>query len=410
MIDERLKQWASPVQVRNIDAVIRHGGVAAAARALDVRETTIRKSLRAVRRKAAAQGFSPEHGLNSVIPEPFVARGHSTLEKLNPDGSRTQVLQWTKTRLDDEQYREMLAAAVDSFVNDNVAPLAPLSKGPRVYCDDIIPWINIGDAHFGMLAHASESGEDFNLEIAETEMKAAIGLVIDEMRPTERIVIQDMGDFTHYENTSKVTEKSRNPLEVDRTMPDMIRVYSRTMRWIVEKALTKARHVDVIINQANHSRSNDWWMAELLRVAYGHTGRVHVLNNDQPFIAYRMGETLVMCHHSDLVKPNQLANIMTTDFREDYGQTRFHYVDIGHIHHGMVMKEHPSVKIESFNQLARADNYAYQHGYRSRNSLTVIFRSTKYGEIGRRVLSIEELQERVFGGIKPVERSVFRAA
>lgn len=410
ILDEKLKQWASPTQARYIDAINEHGGKKPAGRVLGVAPSTIREAIKAVEKRAAAHGYAPAHGLNSIIPEPFVARGHSTLEKVGPNGEREQVLQWTKTRLDDEQYQAMLTAAVESFVNDNVAPIAPVSEGPAFYRDDIIPWINIGDAHFGMIAHASESGEDFNLEIAENEMKAAIGLVIDEMAATERLVIQDMGDFTHYENTSKVTERSRHALDVDGTMPEMIRVYSRTMRWLVEKALTKAKHVDVIINQGNHSRSNDFWMVELLKVAYGHTGRVHVLNNDQPFIAYRMGQTLVLCHHSDQVKPKGLADVMTTDFRKDYGETTFHYVDVGHVHHGMVMKEHPSVKVESFNQLARADNYAYANGYRSRSSLTVIYRSTKYGEIGRRVLSLEELQERMFGGIKAATRTVFKAA
>ena len=77
------------------------------------------------------------------------------------------------------------------------------------------------------------------------------------------------------------------------------------MRFIVDLALTKAANVDVIVNQGNHSRTNDMWMAVLLRAVYGHTGRVNVLNNSSPFIAYRMGKTLVMTHHSDTAKPNR---------------------------------------------------------------------------------------------------------
>lgn len=409
MIDEKFKQWATEAQARAIDAVNKHGSKRAAARALGIHRRAIDKALSGVEKKAAAQGYAPDYGLKSPIPAPFVARGHSsleTMEEYNPLTGRTLKQQWTKTRLDDQQYQEMLAAAVESFVNDNVDPIKPKSKGPAAYRDDVIPFINIGDAHFGMLAHASEVGFDFNLEIAEREMRAGFGLVIDEIPPVERLVIQDMGDFTHYENTSKVTERSRHALDTDGTMPDMIRVYSRTFRWMVEKALTKAKHVDVIINQANHSRSNDWWMRELLEVAYGHTGRVTVLNNDSPFIAYRMGKTLVMCHHSDLVKPKGLADVMTVDFKEHYGQTDFHYVDIGHVHHEMVVKQHPTVRIESFNQLARADKHAHESGYRNRSALTIVFRSKLYGEVGRRTLSIQELQQKCFGKIITAQRPV----
>jgi hypothetical protein len=270
------------------------------------------------------------------------------------------------------------------------APAAPLD-----WQSEVIPWIQIGDAHLGMLAHAAEVGENFDLKIAERELCTAIGMLIDELPNCERLVINDLGDFTHYENFAGTTEASGHALDYDSRFPKMIRVYSRVMRYIVDKALSKARHVDVIVNQGNHSRTNDIWMAELLRVCYGHTDRVHVLNNESVFIAYRMGNTLVMTHHSDKCKPQRLAHVMTTDFRKDYGETEFHYVDIGHVHHGMVMKEHPGIFVESFNHLAAADKWAHDNGYRNRKSITIVLRSREFGEVGRRVLPIQEVRKRL---------------
>lgn len=251
------------------------------------------------------------------------------------------------------------------------------------------------DAHLGLLAHAAEVGESFDLKIAEFELCGAIGILIDELPAVERLVINDLGDFTHYENFSATTEASGHALDHDTRFPKMIKVYVRVMRFIIEKALEKAKFVDVIVNQGNHSRTNDIWMAELLRAAYGHTGRVNVLNNDNVFIAYRMGNTLVMTHHSDKCRPARLANVMTTDFRKDYGETEFHYIDIGHVHHGMVMKEHPGIVIESFNHLAVTDKWAHDAGYRNRKSITVIMRSRTYGELGRRLLPVEEVRHRL---------------
>jgi hypothetical protein len=204
-----------------------------------------------------------------------------------------------------------------------------------------------------------------------------------------------LGDFTHYENFEGVTQASGNMLDFDGRFPKMIDVYSRVMRTIVDLALTKAEQVDVIINQGNHSRTNDIWMAVLLREVYGPTGRVNVLNNHSPFIGYRMGNTLVMTHHSDKTKPAKLANVMTHDFRKDYGETEYHYIDIGHIHHHMRSVEHPSIIIESWNILANRDQYAHDNGYRSRQSITVVFRSKKYGEVGRRMLPIKEVRDRI---------------
>ena len=399
-IDERLKDWATPTQARYIDQINLHGGARAAAKALGTCHSTLTKAIVRLKKVAAAHGYSPEHGLNSPVPEPYVAKGHSTLERINPaTGAREQVLQWTKTRLDDQKFLELIKEAVAGFIAE-VPPLA-VPAAPLDYQADIIPWIEIGDGHLGMLAHAAEVGENFDLKIAETELCGAIGILIDELPACERLVINDHGDFTHYENMKGETEASGHKLDYDGRFPKMIKVYSRVFRWIVEKALTKAQHVDVIVNQGNHSRTNDIWMAELLRVAYGNTGRVHVLNNDSVFIAYRMGKTLVMVHHSDTCKPQRLAGVMTTDFRKDFGETDFHYIDIGHVHHGMVMKEHPSIFIESFNHLAALDKWAHDGGYRNRKSITIILRSRTYGEKGRRVLPIEEIRDRLMNATSP---------
>jgi DNA repair exonuclease SbcCD nuclease subunit len=136
-------------------------------------------------------------------------------------------------------------------------------------------------------------------------------------------------------------------------------------------------------------------MRELIDVAYGHTGRVHALDNDNVFIGYRMGNTLVMVHHTDKCKPKDLIGVMVTDFRKDFGETEFHYIDHGHIHTHYVSKEYPSVVIESWNHLAPNDKWAHDSGYRSRKAISVVLRSRTYGEIGRRLLPLEEVRARL---------------
>lgn len=392
---EELKAWASPAESRYIDAILdAKGNMRKAAKTLGRHHSVVQRAIKRVKKKAAAHGFSPEHGLDRVIPEPFIARGHSTMDKVHPDGSRQMMLQWTKTRLDDakwlEKVEEGIAAFVEGIEHEIVIPPAPLNAD-----EDVIPWIQIGDAHLGMLAHEAEVGENFDLKIAEREILTAIHMLIDELKPVKRLVINDLGDFTHYENFEGVTQASGHALDFDGRFPKMIDVYSRVMRTIVDLALTKAETVDIIINQGNHSRTNDIWMAVLLREVYGPSGRVNVLNNHSKFIGYRMGNTLVMTHHSDKTKPNRLAQVMTSDFRRDFGETEFHYVDIGHIHHHMRSVEHPEIIIESWNILAAKDAYANDNGYRSRQSITVVNRSKKYGEIGRRLLPIQQVRDRI---------------
>lgn len=388
-IDPGLIQFATVRQIEFIEAVEAHGSQSAAAAALGLGRNTIAESMGKLRDRAARQGYSPEHSWVHPVPSTHVAKGIS--QYFNKEGNPAGV--WVKSSLRDQEIEVGIKAAIEGFIADLPAMTAP--PAPRQFSTDIIPWIQIGDAHLGMLAHDMEVNENFDLKIAETELLAAIGLMIEEMPVCERCVVNDLGDFTHYDNFVAQTAASGHNLDADGRFPKMLRVYSRVMRKIIEMALTKAAHVDVIINQGNHSRINDFWMRELLEVAYGHTGRVHVLNNDNVFIAYRMGNTLVMIHHSDKCPPARLVGVMTTDYRKDYGETEFHYIDIGHIHHKMAVKEMPGVVIESWNTLAGKDNWARGAGYRARQSLTVVLRSRTYGDVGRRVLPIEEVRARI---------------
>lgn len=401
-VDSRWKEWATPTQAKYLEATIEHGSMSKAAKALGVNKSVVIASMRYLRKTAIKQGYSPEHNMTRTAPDGFRVKGVSTYFPPTEESPG----QWVKIEADKERMVEIMREIVSGFIEE--LPQVPVHTGPDKWQSDVIPWIQIGDAHIGMLAHSAEVGENFDLKIAERELCGAIGILIDELPSCERIVINDLGDATHYQNFQAKTD-SGHDLDYDSRLPKMIKVYSRVMRFMVEKALEKARHVDVIVNQGNHSRVNDIWMSELLRVAYGHTGRVHVLNNDSVFIAYRMGKTLVMTHHSDKCRPQQLAHVMTTDFRKDYGETEFHYVDIGHVHHNMVLKEHPGVVVESFNHLAATDKWAHDSGYRARKSITIILRSKTYGEVGRRLLPIQEVRDRLQSAKvdTPREREVY---
>ena len=395
--------FATVRQIEYIEAIERAGSIAKGAKALGITDRVLKRALASIRKRAALQGHSPAHDMTKTVPDGFTVKGVSTY--YDQDGKPRG--QWVKSAVDQEAFRRIMTDAVEAFMEEvrpvNVAP------GPLDWQSDVIPWIQIGDAHLGMLAHAAEVGENFDLKIAERELCGAIGILVDELPNCERIVVNDLGDFTHYENMSGTTEASGHALDFDGRFPKMVKVYSRVMRFIIDKCLEKARHVDVIVNQGNHSRTNDIWMAELLRVAYP-GDRVNVLNNDSVFIGYRMGNTLVMTHHSDKCRPSQLAHVMTNDFRKDYGETEHHYIDIGHVHHGMVMKEHPGIFVESFNHLAGLDKWAHDQGYRNRKSITIVLRSRRFGEVGRRVLPVQEVRarlEKAKGGSVTREREVF---
>lgn len=394
-----------------LKAADEHGGIRPAARALGVDQSTVTKSIKSVTARAAMHDASEHYNNPTQIPDPYFLKGVSAYHKADPEKGTPAF--WAKSALSQEQLRRQLQEAVELYYADVPKLDVPAAPKKQKYDTDVIPWFQIGDAHLGMLAHEAETGGNFDLKIATTELMTAFQILFAEAPSCERCVINDLGDFTHYENYKGETEASGHKLDYDGRFPKMIRAYVPLMRFIVEQALTKFKYVDVIINQGNHSRTNDIWMAELLANVYEKSDRINVIDNSNIFIPYRMGKTLVMVHHSDKCKPANLVNVMATDYAEEWGETTHRYIDMGHVHHRGVLqligKEHPGVIVESWNNLAAPDKYAHDGGWRSRQSITRVDRSRRYGEVGRHRLPIERIHDHIRAGLSKHVAKGYRA-
>ena len=352
----------------------------------------VRAAMAKIRDRAEKKGYDPDHGINRPVSANSILglSGMSDMRK-NEDGLPV----WYKFSKDAEEVNRRIRAATETFSKD--LPQLPEVPAPenQDFDTDLIPWYQIGDAHLGMLAHESQVGHNFDLDIAERELAFAMATLIERTRPCQRCVINDLGDGTHFENEAGITSHSGHMLDTSAPIYDVLDTYYRLMRYIIEEALKKHWFVDVIINQGNHSRNNDWATALHLRHFYANNPRVTVLDNSTVFIPYRMGNTFVLCHHTDKCKPGALAGVMANDFAQDWGETYYHYMDGGHVHHGQAKKEANGAIYESWNQMAPSDKYAHDGGWRSRQFISMVYRSKTYGEKGRETITAEEVKDKI---------------
>lgn len=386
MLEQLIEYAKTDNEKKIINAYIDSGGSSdRAAKALKKDGGNVRQAIRRV--KARAAKANPELH-NKKAPEGYMLAGVSTYTK-----SESGEPMWVKTKADTIQQQEMMREFTEAFFSD-IEPLDKIPKPKKKGVDkDIIPWFQMGDAHIGMLARELEVGHDFNIEIAEREIIKAFQLMIERAPDCERCVFQDLGDGSHFENFLAVTEASRHALDASGSLAQVVRAYARIMRKIIEMLLLKFQYVDAIVNQGNHSRSNDIWIVIMLSAVYEKNPRFHILNNDSVFIPYRMGNVFVLCHHTDKCKPDKLAAVMANDFAQDWGETAYHYIDGGHVHHRQTAKELNGAIYESWNQLAPMDKYAHDGGWRSRSCLNVVLRSKTYGEKGRITITAEEVRD-----------------
>lgn len=371
-----------------IQACINGGSGNKAAAIIGCDPRNVHRTVNKIKANAAWHGHCPEYQINRPVPDDILRLSGLSDMRTNEDGKPV----WYKFTADQMQVQAAMKATVAAMSDDlpKIKIAAPKIKHPE---KDIIPWINIGDAHIGALMHEAEVGHNFDLKIAERELCCAIKCLVDRAPMSERCVINDLGDATHYENFRGETEGHGHALDYDGRFPKMIRVYRRIMLYIIEYAASKFKYVDVIINQGNHSRTNDIWMAELLRDRYEKEPRITVLDNTCIFIPYRMGNTLIVTHHQDKCKPNKFLHVMQVDFAKDWGEATYRYGYNGHVHHQNAKNEGGGAIIESMNNLAPMDKYAHDGGWRSRSFLTMTLMSKTYGEKGRELITAEEVKD-----------------
>jgi hypothetical protein len=385
MIDEALKQWATARQIEYIDAVNSTGSARAAARLLNTSDSAIRESIQRLKKKAAVQGYSPEHDLKHIIPEPFVARGHSTY--YDQDGKPTQ--QWVKTRLDDKRWFELLQEVAAAM--SETLPRIERTAAPQT---DLLPELcnqyTLTDVHLGMLAWHEEGGANWDVKIAEKVINSAFMNMIERSPAAESCVIAQLGDWFHSDGLLPVTPGSGHVLDQDGRYSKIVRAGVRMLRNIISQALLRHGKVKVLLAEGNHDESGSIWLREMFSALYENEPRVEVITTQLPFYAVQHGSTALFYHHGHKKKIEALPGLFAALFPEVWGATKKRYVHTGHMHHH-AEKEHPGVKVTQHPTLAARDAYSARGGWLSERQASCITYHAEFGEVARTIVTPEML-------------------
>jgi hypothetical protein len=253
---------------------------------------------------------------------------------------------------------------------------------PEKTNDDILCLIPIGDAHISMMSWAPESGENFDLKIAERELCCAIERLVESSPNATTCIIADMGDFLHRNSNKNSTPESGNILDCDSRFSKMMRVAVKVLIHAVHTALGKFRYVVLRNVVGNHAPEAEQMLSIAMELYFHNNARVKVESGENKFWYYQHGKTLLGFCHGDKVKHNELPMIMASDVPKMWGLAEFRYFFIGHIHHQSV-KEYQGCSVESINTLTPNDAWHHGSGYRARKNIKLIVFDKNYGEIER---------------------------
>lgn len=355
-----------------IAALREHGSNAKAANALGLNIRTVERR----RARLAVKGWSPQHDMTRTVPDGFTVKGTSTLYR--EDG--TIAAQWVKSTADAERRESMLREACAAMSAD--LPQIPPRKAKGSWETDLLTVYPIGDPHVGMYAWAEETGDDWDLAIAERVHCAAMDGLVQAAPPSEQAVLLNLGDALHYDSMAAVTPRSGHFLDADGRYAKMVSVAVKIIRQCIESALTKHRRVHVINLPGNHDETGALWLSVALAHVYENEPRVTVDTNPSVFSYYRFGKTLIGAHHGHSCKPDNLPGVMACDRAKDWGETEYRYWLTGHVHHE-AKREYAGVTVESFGTLAAKDAYATNGGWRSGRSMQSLIFHKDHGEVAR---------------------------
>ena len=357
-------------QTKAIAALEEAGSITRAAELLGISRSAMRDRLANAKAKGGFEDL-PER-----VPEGHKAKGVSTLY----DADGNVKAQWVKTAANESQALDAFQQAIADICGP--APVLPPIAPPSDADEDLLNVIPMGDPHFGLLSWKPETGEDFNLDRAESITFSAVDKLVARAPRAGTGLLLNLGDYFHADDSSNRTPRGNNALDVDGRFQKVASVGFRAMLRCIERMLETHDKVIVRNNPGNH----DPHQALMLNIAVGarfhDNPRVHVDPSPSSFYYYRFGKTLIGSTHGDGAKLAELPLIMAADVPHEWAAATFRVWHVGHFHHNQKLgqKDQTGCEVETHRTLAAGDAWHRHHGYRALRDMKVITYHREYGE------------------------------
>lgn len=395
---EELRKYATKRQFEILKAIHDHGSQRAAASALNVNHSVISRSMNRLRHNASKQGYAPEYDLTHPVPEAYTVAGVSSL--YDADGNIK--LQWVKSASDKKKLEAMQREAMEAFCEEIPRAKAVAAKGSKD--SDLLNLYVVTDYHLGLKSWHEETGEDWDLQIAEDLIYKWLAHAV-EMSPSSEVgLLAQLGDFIHFDTMDAVTPTNKHQLDADTRIQKIVRIAIRIYRRLIALLLTKHEKLYVIVADANHDPMGSIWTREWLHAHYENEPRVEVDLGADGYYSYEHGLTSLFFHHGHRRKPSNVDDVFVAKYRDLFGRTKFSYGHMGHLHH-LDVKETNLMIVEQHRTMAAKDAYASRGGYMAGRDAKAITYHKQYGEVGRITITPEMLANVEHLRTKPDQKS-----
>jgi len=384
MIDPKLLEYCeTDYQTDVIKRSIEGASQREIATALGRSRSSIQDTITRIKANATRKGYAPEQDLNYPIAEGMSIKGVSDFV----DGDGNVMRRWIKTDRDKEEQEEQFKIFLESFTStlQSYKPIKKV-KQRRKFQRDTLTVYPMGDPHIGMYAWADETGNDFDCDIAEKQLREAMGYLVEKTPDSETAIILNLGDFFHSDSSRNTTTKG-TAVDLDTRWSRVLQIGITLMVDCVNLALEKHKKVIVRNNPGNHDKETAIVLSVAMMWAFHNNPRVEIWQPEKPIFFYEFGNCSLFSAHGDMVKPKKMQGTISNYYPEIWGRTEHRYALFGHFHHEERFEDNGLIT-EIFNTLAASDAWHHASGYKSKRNMKALVLDRNEGETERYTFSL----------------------
>lgn len=233
-------------------------------------------------------------------------------------------------RIQSKVHQEAFDAIFEKMLKHS--PKYPTLKRDRITGEREMAVFCLFDVHFGKMAWGPESGDNYDLKIADQLYRNAVDdLAIKAAnRNIAKVLLPVGNDFLHFDNL-KYTTTSGTQMESDGRFAKVIETAELAVIWAVER-LRQIAPVEVIWVPGNHDAQTSYHLARTVWAWFSKCSDVKVDVSPSYRKYLRWGVNLLGFTHGNEEKHESLPNLMANERPIDFAETFCREWLIGHQH------------------------------------------------------------------------------
>jgi metallophosphoesterase superfamily enzyme len=191
--------------------------------------------------------------------------------------------------------------------------------------------VELPDLHVGLLSWGEETGDDYDISIAESRLSGCIADIVQRCseRAFKKIIVVTLGDLIHVDNADGATTKGTKQ-DIDGRMP---KIFDSVITMLIDTLdrLRKIAPIEVIYIPGNHDEIVGRMAVRAVELAYNGIDEVTFDCSPTPRKARLVGCTIIGFTHGNMPQNNS-GSWLTSDFRSEYGMAKHSEVHSAHFH------------------------------------------------------------------------------